>query len=133
MAGTLLRAFVLGVQLATLNSCSERVQCRVSMPYPGLGELGAEACLVSGNGELEDVTGRCGDPAFGKQQVVGEENREDGRELKSYQLSILATYAKCAHLSLCIKKPAYLHNILQHHRPFRCFRNERKDLPRRAL
>jgi hypothetical protein len=55
------------VQLAIVDDFSERLDSGVSMTYACLGELGAQAGLVPGDGELQDVIRVCRDTALGEE------------------------------------------------------------------
>jgi len=86
MSSRLLRIVVVGLEVAIVDSLLERRQRRVTMSYPRLRKLRAETRLVSGDGELKDVVRGRSDPTFRNEEVVGEKEGEDRREL--YMLAI---------------------------------------------
>tara|TARA_R110002003_G_scaffold1489_7_gene23121 strand:+ start:14621 stop:14833 length:213 start_codon:yes stop_codon:yes gene_type:complete len=70
VSGRFLCGILITLQLAIVDSFLERYQCRVSIAYARLGELGAQTSFVSGDGEFEDMTCRSSDATFRDKQVV---------------------------------------------------------------
>jgi hypothetical protein len=85
VSGRFLRRILITLQLAIVDSFLERYQCRVSIAYASLRELGTQTSFVSGDGEFEDMAYRSSDATFRNKQIVREQEREDGSELSSRQ------------------------------------------------
>lgn len=77
----LLSLVIVGVEIAGVDRETESVERGEPVADAGLCEFGAQARFVSFDCEAQDVVFVCCDPGFGEEEVVREEEREDGREL----------------------------------------------------
>lgn len=72
---------IVGVEVAGVYGFAERFECGELVPHAGFCERCAEARFVALDCEAQDVVFVCGDAGLGQEEVVREQEREDGREL----------------------------------------------------
>jgi hypothetical protein len=82
MSDSFLCRCIFTVQLAVVDSFSERLNSSMSMSYARFGEFGTQTGFVTGNGEFQDMVRIRGNAALGEKEIVSKEEGEDRRELE---------------------------------------------------